>query len=209
MNLIHHTAIIEEHVELGEGNTIGPYVVIRNGTFLGDNNYLSPFVVIGEPPEHMLFAQKSDGKVFIGDRNVIHEHVVIQKPLESKTQIGNDNLLMHGSHVGHDVTMYNKISLAPNVVLAGHVKVGSNSFLGIGTAVHQRLNIAPISMIGMNSTVTKDTVVASMNFGTPCKFRGWNRVGLSRLEIDIDDLTDEFANLTDVQLRLGDFLSKN
>src|SRR3990167_3794127 len=84
-NSIHPTAVIHEGVEIGEGNVIGAYAVIgSNGEIRG--------------------ATKFEGTVHIGNNNVISEFVSIQKPAHKggKTVIGNNNIIMAHSHVGHD-----------------------------------------------------------------------------------------------------------
>ena len=129
MNSIHSTAIIGSDVTLGEGNFIGPNSVIVGNVTIGNENWIGPNVIIGTPPEHREFqilASSMDqvkGYIEIGDNNIIRENSVIQMPMKDKTRLGNECYLMDGVHVGHDVTLRNKITVAPKVTFAGHVFV--------------------------------------------------------------------------------------
>ena len=52
------------------------------------------------------------------------------------TTLGNRNLIMAGSHVGHDCHIGSLCIIANNVMLGGHVVVGDRANLGGGAGVH-------------------------------------------------------------------------
>ena len=70
----------------------------------------------------------------IGDRNTIREGVTIHRSTTAggATVVGSDCFLMAYVHVAHDNRIGDRVILANNVMLAGHVEVGDRAFLGGG-----------------------------------------------------------------------------
>ena len=91
---IHHSSIIENGAQIGDGSSIGPFcfvgssvrlgknvnlkshVVIKGDTFLGDDSTVFPFSVLGEIPQDKKFNGEATS-LKIGKRNQIREHVTI------------------------------------------------------------------------------------------------------------------------------------
>ncbi len=71
---------------------------------------------------------------------------------------------------GHDCVYGDYVTCTGGCNIAGHVVVGEGSHLGLGTAVQQRVHIAPWVTVGMHSAIISDLnepgIVA---FGTPAK----------------------------------------
>lgn len=175
-NLVHKTAIVNwDRVEIGKGNTIGPYACI--GT---------------EPPN---ISQVSDGFVKIGDSNNIGEYVTIHLPTirEVGTKIGNNNILMSSAHIGHDCVLEDDIVLCNNVAVAGHVIIMSGANLALNSSVHQFKIVGSWSMIGMNTCLNKSITVEPGNiyFGIPARNMGKNVLGLRRKEVSKNQLKQE------------------
>jgi UDP-N-acetylglucosamine acyltransferase len=109
-NTIHETAIIYPNVIMGKGNKIGPYCVIgSDGEIRGVNDF--------------------QGRVIIGDNNVISEMVTIQRPNDfgKSTKIGSNNIIMAHSHIGHDAELGDNIELSTGSIIGGYAKIGDNS----------------------------------------------------------------------------------
>ena len=112
-NLVHSTAVINwENLEIGEDNTIGPYVVI------------------GNKPQHP--QKKNNGKIRIGNNNTFNEYCNIHLPtnLTKKTFIGNNNYFMNSTTVDHDCFVENNTIFSSNVILGGNVYVMNNAYPG-------------------------------------------------------------------------------
>ena len=185
-NQIHPSAFIDETVQLGTGNIIGPFSVILGKTKIGNNNWIGPHVVIGTPPEdrnihnYKHLSGQVDGSISIGSRNIIHEHTSIQNPTLALTEIGNDNFIMHNVHIAHDNKIGNFVTLAPGVALAGHVKINNYATLGLGVVVHQFRKIGLLAMIVMNAAVTKDVPNFILAAGSPSRNLKVNLIGIQR-----------------------------
>ncbi|QDU91055.1 Acyl-[acyl-carrier-protein]--UDP-N-acetylglucosamine O-acyltransferase [Pirellulimonas nuda] len=180
---------IEAGVVVGAGCTIAARVSIKSGVTMGQNNVVEEGAVIGGVPQHLLKLEHL-GPVVIGDRNVIRENVTIHRAMhaEGATRIGNECLLMVGSHVAHDCTLSNNVVLTNNVMLAGHVWVGERAYLGGGAAVQQHCRIGRIAMVGGLARVPQDIPPFVTIDGGTGMVVGLNRVGLRRAGLDIAEV---------------------
>ncbi len=218
MSTIHPTAIIHEKATIGKDCYIGPYscigehvvlgdgcrleshVVIEGHTTLGNKNHIFPFASIGHIPQDLKFRGEKS-RTIIGNNNNIREYVTIQPGTEDdrmETRIGDNCLLMVGSHVAHDCTLGNRVILANNATLAGHVDVGDYVIIGGLSAVHQFVRLGEHAMIGGMSGVEKDVVPFGLVMGDRAHLNGLNLVGLRRRgfnKADIQKLRDIFDDI--------------
>ncbi|MDQ3735193.1 MAG: UDP-N-acetylglucosamine acyltransferase [Actinomycetota bacterium] len=185
-NRIHPTAVIGPHVQLGDGNIIGPFVVLI-GCRMGDDNWVGPHVVIGTPPEIRGHAHPAGWDdvdegygVSIGDRTTLREYTTVSAGSQAPTTVGDDCFLMNKVYVGHDGRIGDTVTMAAGAGLGGHVTVGAGANLGLGATVHQRRRIGAGTMVGMGAVVTRDLPPFAMAYGNPARIRGANRVGMQR-----------------------------
>jgi UDP-N-acetylglucosamine acyltransferase len=217
-NIVHRTAIIEDGAEIGEGNHIHPHVIIKANVSIGDNNEVFPFSCIGYDGEDSKSYKKRksgefrpSGQVHIGNNNIFREHTVIHASLTSVTSIQHRNFFMHGTHVGHDAKLESDIVLSPYVVIGGYSFVGSFANIGINASIHQRLAVGPLTMVGMQSPITKSLLPGTLVFGNPSRYRGLNVIGIERAELSVEriqkliqlDLEDWEPELNEAELNVG------
>ncbi len=174
-------AVIGEHVSVGAGTTIGPHVVIDGRTDIGERNQIFPGAAIGLEPQDL----KYDGAltlVKIGNGNLIREYVTINRATRDgeATLIGNNNLLMAYSHVGHNCTLENQVIIANSVALAGHVHIESAARLSGVLGVHQFVHIGRLAMVGGMTRIDRDVPPYMLVEGNPSRVRSLNHVGLRR-----------------------------
>lgn len=151
-NDIHHTAIIYPNVSMGKGNKIGPYCVIgSNGEIRG--------------------CDKFEGRVVIGDNNVISELVTIQVPKDkdSTTNIGSNNIIMAHSHIGHDVKIGNNCEISTSSVIGGYVEIEDGAKIKLNVTIRNRKKIGKNCIVGMGSVVVKDVEDNMVVVGNPAK----------------------------------------
>src|SRR5690606_14452205 len=96
------------------------------------------------------------------------------------TQLGDDCLIMVGSHLAHDCVVGNHVVLTNNVMLAGHVTVGDRAYLGGGAAVHQYCRVGRNAMVGGLARIVQDVPPFMMIDGESNQVVGLNKVGLRR-----------------------------
>lgn len=171
-NYIHPTAIIGENVQLGEGNYIGAFCVIVGNTTIGNHNRFEAFCSIGTEPEHKEYFGQPNQGVVIGDYNTIREYVTINAGCKKPTVLHNNIVMLRGSHVGHDSTIYDNCTISCNVLIGGHSLLGYSVNMGLGSICHQFSRIGSFSMIGMGAIITKKTEPQCFGVyvGNPAKY---------------------------------------
>jgi UDP-N-acetylglucosamine acyltransferase len=198
MNQIHATAIIHPKSQIGANCDIGPYCIIGEDVILGDGCRLHSHVVIdghtklGKRNEIFPFATiglktqdlKWKGGVTrteLGDDNTIRENVTIHSATGDGevTKIGSQNNILANSHIGHNVTLGNRVIISM-AALAGHVIVEDGALVGGLAAVHQFCRIGKLAIIGGCSKVVQDVPPFMMADGNPAETRTINKVGLER-----------------------------
>ena len=174
-------AIIGPNVVIDSGTQIGPNAVIEGKTKIGKNNKVFPNVFIGLEPQDLKYKGAST-EVIIGDNNTFRECVTINKATDEgeKTIIGNNNLLMAYTHIGHNCEIGNGIVLSNSVQVAGHVKVEDNAIIGGCLGIHQFVHVGYLAMIGGMTRVDRDVPPFCLAEGHPGRLTGLNRVGIKR-----------------------------
>ncbi len=174
-NNISTSAVVHPNVVMGKGNIIMEGAIIRDGVEMGDNNFVGPYCIIGDDAEKKGWFGKP-GKVCIGDNNRFTKQVTIDRGTEKETIICNNIIMLKNAHVGHDAKIKDGVILSCNVLIGGHTVVGNNTNFGLGSVAHQRLIIPNSCMIGMNSTITKKTLMepGKKYVGSPAKCIGDN-----------------------------------
>lgn len=196
---IHPTALISSEAEIADDVVIGPFsiidgparigagcridaqVILRGQVEIGEGTRIWPGVIIGEEPQSVGFDSAIQSGVKIGSRNSIREYVTIHRSLYEGqfTRIGDDNFLMAGAHLGHDVVVGDRNVVANNCLLAGHVTLGNRCFLGGGSVYHQFIRIGDFAMTRGNSAMSQDLPPFLMSAAVN-RIVGLNVIGLRR-----------------------------
>ena len=192
MNTIHPTAIIDDCVELGDNNYIGPYCYFTCCTKVGSNNRFEAFCSVGTRPEHTDHWHK-DGELTIGDNNIFRDYITINAGTDRLTSMGNGGIMLRGSHVAHDCEIEDGVTLSVNAIMLGHVHVMKHSNCGSGCQVHQHQVVGSYSMIGMGCIVPKKTRLEPGQtwVGNPARRLKTNMYALDKHDIDDYKLLEE------------------
>ncbi|MEP6484492.1 MAG: acyl-[acyl-carrier-protein]--UDP-N-acetylglucosamine O-acyltransferase, partial [Rudaea sp.] len=97
-------SVIGADVEIGDGSTIGPHVVIQGPTRMGRDTRIFQFASIGADPQDKKFSGERT-ELILGERNLIREFVTINRGTVDGggvTRIGDDNWIMAYVHIAHD-----------------------------------------------------------------------------------------------------------
>ena len=205
---IHPTAIVSPQAAIGEGSSIGPYsivgpkvvigkrnriashVVLEGNTKLGDDNQLFQFCSIGAAPQDLKY-RGEDSVLEIGNKNLIREFVTIQPGTEGggmKTKIGDQNLFMANSHIGHDCLIGNSNVIANSAAVAGHVTIGNQIVAGGLIGVHQFVRIGDHAIIGAGAMIAQDIPPFCVAQGDRARLFGINVIGLERRGIEPEQI---------------------
>ena len=179
--IIGQGAIIGPEVIIGSGTSVGPNSVVDGKTILGKNNKIFPNVFLGLEPQDLKY-QGANTELIIGNDNTFRECVTINKATNQgeKTIIGNNNLIMAYSHIGHNCEIGNNVILSNSVQVAGHVIIEDSAIVGGCLGIHQFVRIGYLSMIGGMTRVTRDIPPFCLAEGSPGRIRGLNKVGIKR-----------------------------
>jgi UDP-N-acetylglucosamine acyltransferase len=195
---IHPTAIVDAKTNLGVEVKIGPYAIVEagcvigdyseirahavigKGTLMGPRNQIGYGAVIGGDPQDIGF-KNARTWVELGSGNKIREYATIHRATveNTATSLGNDNFIMGGVHLGHDVKVGNRTIMANNALLAGFVQVEDGVFLGGATVVHQHTRIGRLAITRGGTRLGKDVPPFFMATDTNV-VAGINRIGLRR-----------------------------
>lgn len=193
-------SIVSDEVVIGDETIIKSHVVIEGDVQIGRKNIIFPFATIGQIPQDLKFRGEKS-KVVIGDNNSIREHVTIHLGTQDGsmvTKIGNNCLLMVGTHIAHDCLVGDGVIMANNATLGGHVEIGSNAVIGGLSAIHQFVRIGKHAMIGGMSGVESDVIPYGMVVGERATLAGLNITGMKRSGIlrgEIHTLRNFFKKL--------------
>lgn len=206
--LIHPTAVVEKGAELDGDVEVGPFcyvgpqvrigrktklhshAVVTGWTTLGAENEVFPFASVGHAPQDLKYKGEKTLLV-IGDGNRIRECSTLQPGTVQggeTTTIGNRNLFMAYSHVGHDCLIGDENVFANSVALAGHVTICNRAILSGLSAVHQFCTIGDMAMAGGGAMVNHDLPPFCIAEGNRARLRGLNVVAMRRRGLTSDDI---------------------
>jgi UDP-N-acetylglucosamine acyltransferase len=198
---IHVQAVVAPGAKLGSGVQVGPYAIVGEGVELGDgcvllahafvqgpskigrDNIFHPFCSVGGDPQDLGFRGEHT-ELTVGDGNTFREYVTVSRGTSKgggKTSIGNRNLFLASSHVGHDCTVGDNTLFVNAATLAGHVTVEDFATIGFSSPVHQFCRVGRYAYVGASTVITQDVppfalVVTERETTT----FGVNKVGLQR-----------------------------
>ncbi len=178
-------SVIGPNVVVGKNSWIGPNVIIDGRVKIGSNNKIFPGACIGLEPQDLKY-KGALTDVVIGDANTIREYVTINRATYEgeKTKVGDGNLLMAYSHLGHNCEIGNNVVMSNSVQVAGHVVIEDRAVIGGCLGIHQFVHIGYLAMIGGMTRVDRDVPPFCLAEGHPGKLRGLNRVGIKRNLLD-------------------------
>ena len=208
--MIHDSSIIDKRAKISKGVKIGPFcyvgpnvelkenvelvshVHIEGYTSIGKGSKIFPFASIGSSPQDLKYKGEAT-TIKIGKNCKIREYVTINPGTNGGgkiTSVGDNCLLMIGTHIAHDCRIGNNVIFANHSTLAGHVIVEDNVVVGALSAIHQFCRIGEGAMIGGMSGVTADVIPFSTVMGNRAKLSGINILGLKRRNIKKKEISE-------------------
>ena len=173
--------IVEADVKIASGCSIGPFAVLRSGTIIGENTQVHTGAVLGEPPQDLKFKGEKSFLI-VGRNNLIREFVTLHRATGegNATVIGDGNLIMAYSHVGHNCRIGNECMIANSAGISGHCVIEDYAVIGGMVGIHQYVTIGKLAMVGGMSRIARDVPPFCLVEGNPAQPRGINARGLRR-----------------------------
>jgi UDP-N-acetylglucosamine acyltransferase len=196
---IHPQAMVDDSAQVADDVVIGPGVIVEADTVIGRGCHLYPraFVgryteladgvqvhmgaVVGHVPQDLKYDESIRTACRIGERTVIREYATIHRAThaDQPTDVGRDCFLMNYTHIGHDCRLGNNIIMANGAMLAGHVEVEDQAYLGPDSLIHQFCRIGRLVMLSAQATVSQDVPPFQLTEGRNA-IRSLNLVGMQR-----------------------------
>ena len=172
---------IDANVVIGDNNVLMNSVTVLSGSRIGNGNRIFPGAVIGAIPQDLKF-RGEETTAEVGDNNIIRENVTINRGTAAKgrTVVGNNNLLMEGMHVAHDVFLGNGCIIGNGTKFAGEVVIDDFAIVSANVLVHQFCRIGSYVMVSGGTKCSQDVPPYSMIARDPAAYCGLNLVGLKR-----------------------------
>lgn len=226
--MIHPSAIIEPGARLGAGVTVGPFsligpevtlgdgvvvkshAVVTGWTSVGADTVIFPHATVGEAPQDLKY-QGERTRLIVGARCRIREGATLNTGTAGGggvTTVGDDCLLMTGSHVGHDAHLGDRVILANQVAIAGHCQIGDDVIIGGLSGIHQWVRIGQGAIIGAVTMVTNDVIPFGLVQGPRGELDGLNLIGLKRRGLDRADIAALRAAYEELARGQGTFLDR-
>ncbi len=176
-------AVVGEDVELGDGCILHPHAVVQGPSKIGRNNIFHAFCSVGGDPQDVGFRGEHT-ELIVGDENTFREYVTVNRGTAKgggTTIIGNRNLFLASSHVGHDSRVGDNTLFVNGATLAGHVIVEDFATIGFSSPVHQFCRVGRYAYIGASTVITQDVPPFSLIVTErETKCFGINKIGLER-----------------------------
>lgn len=105
------------------------------------------------------------GQVELGHGTVVMAGVVIN----CCTKIGKGSIINTGTKIDHDNVIEDYVHISPGVHIAGTVKIGKGSWIGIGSVVINNVNITSGCKIGAGTVVVENITEPGTYVGVPAR----------------------------------------
>lgn len=205
---VHPLGLVEPGAELDDGVEVGPFCLVQSGarigartrllshvviashTSLGADNVVHAGAVLGGPPQDKSYKGEPT-TLAIGSGNHIRECVTMSRGTlkgGGATVVGDRNLVMACSHVGHDCAIGSDIVMANGVLIAGHVQIHDRAVIAGAVACHHFVRIGRMAYVGGMSRVVHDVPPFTKVSGERVRVRALNVVGLQRAGISEQEL---------------------
>ncbi len=173
-------AYIEKGVTIGDNCVIMSHASILEGTTMGSGNIVYQNAVIGATPQDFHYVEGNKTHVVIGNDNRFRENVVIAGGTtpDHATSVGNNNFLMEGVHICHDVKIHNNCVIGIGVSVAGECEIEDCSIQSSGVIIQQRVHVGRYSLMQSGCRVQKDVPPYIVLGGNPASYHGINSVVL-------------------------------
>jgi sugar O-acyltransferase (sialic acid O-acetyltransferase NeuD family) len=180
MNKWQSIAFLDDNEKIN--SSLGMEVIGKTTEACRHINGYEIFVGIGNNPIRAKIQEKLE---VAGARipTLVHPSAVIGKQVELKsgtvvmagvvinccTRIGKGCIINTGATIDHDNLIEDYVHISPGAHLAGTVRVGHGSWLGIGSVVSNNVYITNKCKVGAGAVVVRDITEAGNYIGVPVR----------------------------------------
>ena len=182
---VHKDSVVHQSVILGPQTYIGPNCVLEEGVEIAAgvkiienvtikaNTTIGPGTVIGsmgfgverdEPGPRQVIAFKGKpmkmphlGGIFIDSNCNIGALNTLVAGAIDPTYVGKNVQTDDHVHIAHNCHLEEGVLIAASATLSGSVKIGKNSWIGVGSTIMQKIEIGKRNTIGLGAAILKST----------------------------------------------------
>lgn len=148
--LIGDNVVIEPNVTILPDVVIGSGSVVRSGAAMGINGFEHKRTTRG------ILSVEHDGSLILGERVEVGPNNTVIKGFSYRdTVIGPDTKLDGLVHYAHGVQSGPRCMIAASAMIAGHVTLGADVWIGPGASISNRIDIGDGAYVTLGSVVTK------------------------------------------------------
>ena len=141
---------IEDNVVIYPGVTIGPGCVIKAGAVLGADGFEVKRTSKG------LVSVKHDGKVILSEDVEVGVNTQIAKGFSYRdTVIGPGTKIDSLVHIAHGVWVGQRCLIVGNAMVAGHVTIGNDVWVGPSSSISNRVEIGDGASVTLGAVVVR------------------------------------------------------
>jgi len=121
--------------------------------------------------------------VKFGDNCFIFEDNTLQPFVE----MGNNNVLWSGNHIGHHTVIGSNNFISSHVVISGFCEIANANFIGVNSTIGNNLKLGSDCLIGSFVHIVKHVPDGSFIRGTPNKpdeITTWEKFKVEKFEMD-------------------------
>ena len=110
-------------------------------------------------------------RAFVWHNVEIGENVFVfeNNTLQPFTTIEDNCILWSGNHIGHRTVVRANTFISSHCVVSGYCEIGENSYLGVNCTINDKVKIAPRTLLGSGSVITKNTIEDTIYVGNPAR----------------------------------------
>jgi acetyltransferase-like isoleucine patch superfamily enzyme len=130
---IHETSTISPEAEIGQGVTVGPYVVIHANVSLGDGSFVDSHTIVGAPTGDYYANPETYEPALcqIGEGAVIRSHSVVYSGVRigEDFECGHHVTIREGTRLGDGVRIGTSSDVQREVTIGDYARLHSNVFV--------------------------------------------------------------------------------
>lgn len=162
--VVESDAIIESNAVICRGSRIGHASRIGMGSIIGADGFGFERDESGRPLRFPHLGGVSIGKeVEIGPNNVICRGAMSDTVIEDEVKTNSLVHIAHNCHIAAGTLIMASVSIA------GGVRVGKQSWIGIGSTIRQKVHVGERAMTGLGSVVVKNIPDGETHVGNPAR----------------------------------------
>ena len=193
-SVIHASAVVMDHVQIGADVVIEPNAVIYPNTVVGDRSLIKANASVGGEGFEIKYIGgrrtlvPHSGGVTLGRDTLVGSATCIDRGLFGTfTTVGSGTKIDNLVHVGHGVAIGEDCGIVASVEIGGSSRLGRGMWFGGNSSCNHEIDFGEYSYVGTGSVVVRDVPAFTLVAGSPARVFGYVCRCRNRLDLEHDD----------------------